>query len=113
MDPNAASDETLVSPAPVPDEPGPSWLIYPLGLAIWGFVAVLLLSTVPPELQPQSVGILLFLLPLAMALMAAFLNLFTRPERSPLVRGVARTLVFACLFPFVAWGEWEARRRRR
>lgn len=104
------SSEESATPESIPE---PSWIVYPVGVLMWAFVGGFLLTTIPPEAQSSSTGIVLFLLPLGMAVLAAFLNLFTRPERSPAMRSVARTLTFACLWPFVAWGQWDARARRR
>lgn len=93
-------------------EEAPSPVVYPLGVLLWALGAVAILSVIPPEARDIAGGIVLFLLPLGMAVLAAFTNLFTRPERSPRVQAIARTLTFACLFPFVAWGQWDARRHK-
>lgn len=91
----------------------PSLIVYPLGIVLWAVGATLILGSVPPAARPQAFGIVLFLLPLAMAVLAAFLNVFTRSGFPRPLRTAARTLVFACLWPFVAWGQWDAKRRKR
>lgn len=105
-------DEELVTPSETDETPGPTPIVYPLGVVLWAIGTFAVLLTVPAQLRGDAFAIVLFLLPLAMALLAAFLNLFTRPGRPPRVRAIFRTLVFAALFPFVAWGEWDARRRK-
>lgn len=92
------------------DQPSP--IVYPVGIALWVLGAIAILSVIPPAARSGAGGIVLFLLPLAMAVFAAFVNIFTRPGRSLGVRLAARTLTFACLWPFVAWGQWDSRKRR-
>ncbi len=90
----------------------PPLVAYPLGVALWAAGIWLLLSLAPPEFRGQAFGLVLFLLPLAMAVLALLTNALAG-ERGPApLRPAARTLTFALLFPFVLWGQWDARRRK-
>ena len=91
----------------------PPLVAYPLGAVLWTLGAGALFVLTPPGLRGQALGFILFLLPLVMALLALVVNAFTRETAPAPLRAPARTLVFALLFPFVLWGQWDARRRKR
>ena len=94
-------------------EGAPHPLVYPVGAALWALGAWGILASVPPSARNQGVGMVLFLLPLGMAVAAAFVSIFAREGHPPGIQRAARSVTFALLWPFVAWGQWDAKRRAR
>lgn len=90
----------------------PPLISYPLGAVLWTLAAGALFALTPPGLRGQAVGFILFLLPLVMAILALAANTFTREGAPAAFHAPARVLVFALLFPFVLWGQWDAKRRK-